>query len=45
VLRVVESIRKQSETLDRLVRKQQIAIIGAMYDVGTGALEFLTAET
>lgn len=45
VLRVVESMRDQSETLDALVRKQQIAIVGAMYDVGTGALEFLTGDT
>jgi carbonic anhydrase/SulP family sulfate permease len=45
VLRVVESMREQSTTLDDLVRKQQIAIVGAMYDVGTGALEFLTGDT
>ena len=44
VLRVVEAMREQSATLDGLVRKEQIAIVGAMYDVGTGALEFLTEE-
>ncbi|HXV69518.1 MAG TPA: bifunctional SulP family inorganic anion transporter/carbonic anhydrase [Nitrospira sp.] len=45
VLRVVESMFKQSKTLDRLVREQRIAIVGAMYDVGTGALELLTGDT
>jgi carbonic anhydrase/SulP family sulfate permease len=44
VLRVVESMCEQSETLDTLVRKQQIAIVGAMYDVGTGALEILSGD-
>lgn len=41
VARAVEQIRLQSETLDRLVREGKIAIVGAMYDVTTGAIEFL----
>ena len=40
-LRVVERMRKQSQTLDGLVREGRIAIIGAMYDVGTGEIEFM----
>jgi carbonic anhydrase len=42
VLRVVDRIREQSGTLDGLVRQQRIAIVGAMYDVVTGEIEFLT---
>ena len=38
---VIEQVRKQSRTLDRLIKKGQIAIIGAMYDVVTGEVEFL----
>ncbi len=41
VLRVVERMREQSQTLDGLVRKGRIAIVGAMYDVVTGEIEFL----
>jgi carbonic anhydrase/SulP family sulfate permease len=41
VLRVVERIRQQSQTLDSLVREGRIAIVGAMYDVVTGDIEFL----
>lgn len=41
VVRVVEGIREQSKTLDGLARSGQIAIVGAMYDVVTGNLEFL----
>ena len=33
---------KQSQTLDGLVREGRIAIVGAMYDVVTGEIEFLT---
>ncbi len=42
VMRVVERIREQSGTLDELVRQQRIAIVGAMYNVATGGIEFLT---
>ena len=45
VLRVVEQMRAQSRTLDGLVRDGRIAIVGAMYDVVTGAIEFLTEES
>lgn len=41
VARAVEELRRQSETLDRLAREGRIAIVGAMYDVTTGAIEFL----
>jgi carbonic anhydrase/SulP family sulfate permease len=41
VLRSVELMRHQSETLDQLVRDKRIAIIGAMYDVVTGDILFL----
>jgi carbonic anhydrase len=42
VLRVVERMREQSQTLDGLVKNGRIAIVGAMYDVVTGEIEFLT---
>ena len=41
VSRVVEQMRQQSQTLDGLVREGRIAIVGAMYDVVTGKIEFL----
>ncbi len=41
VMRVVARMRSQSRTLDDLVRNERIAIIGAMYDVVTGEIEFL----
>jgi len=41
VAHVVERMRKGSRTLDGLVREQRIAIVGAMYDVVTGEIEFL----
>lgn len=41
VLRVVKEIRARSRTLDSLVRERRIAIVGAMYDVTTGGIEFL----
>lgn len=44
VLRVVKEIRRQSRTLDGLVRERRIAIVGAMYDVMTGNIEFLTED-
>jgi carbonic anhydrase len=45
VLRVVEEIRRQSGTIDRLLGTGEVAIVGAMYDVATGAIEFMTGET
>ena len=44
VLRVVKRMREQSRTLDDLVRERRIAIVGAMYDVGTGEIEFMAED-
>ena len=44
VTRVVETVLQQSQTLNDLVRDGRIAIVGAMYDVVTGNIEFLTAS-
>ena len=44
VLRVVKEIRQQSRTLDSLVHERRIAIVGAMYDVVTGGIEFLVED-
>lgn len=44
VLRVVKEMRNHSRTLDCLVRERRIAIVGAMYDVTTGDIEFLAEE-
>ncbi len=41
VLRTMSSLRRSSGTLDRLIQQHQIAIVGAMYDVTTGQVEFL----
>jgi carbonic anhydrase/SulP family sulfate permease len=41
VRRVVETIRRQSATLNKLADEGRIAVIGAMYNVGTGNIEFL----
>lgn len=43
ILRVVDSLPRQSQTLAHLVEEGRIAIVGAMYDVVTGDLEFLPA--
>jgi len=42
VIRVVQSIRERSQALDRLVQEERIAIVGAMYDVVSGNMEFLS---
>jgi hypothetical protein len=44
VLRVVQQIRRQSQTLDNLARERHIAIVDAMYDVATGDIEFLVED-
>ena len=41
VVRVVETILQQSQTLAQLSREGRIAIVPAMYDVATGRIEFL----
>ena len=43
VSRVVEQILDESQALGDLVRAGRIAIVGAMYDVATGNIEFLPA--
>lgn len=43
VLRMVERIQRESDTLQPLIREGKVAIIGAMYDVGTGEIEFVDA--
>ncbi|WP_413933964.1 bifunctional SulP family inorganic anion transporter/carbonic anhydrase [Nitrospira sp. BLG_1] len=44
VLRVVKAVRQQSWTLDTLVRERRIAIVGAMYDIPTGDIEFVVED-
>lgn len=41
VLRTMAILRRRSRTLDRLVRNGSIAIVGGMYDVVSGEVEFL----
>ncbi len=42
VLHTVRKIRESSRTLDRLVCSGRLLIVGGMYDVSTGRVEFLT---
>lgn len=44
VLCVVKAVRQQSRTLDTLVRERRIAIVGAMYDIPTGDIEFVVED-
>ncbi|MBS0152005.1 MAG: bifunctional SulP family inorganic anion transporter/carbonic anhydrase [Nitrospira sp.] len=44
VLRAVKELRQQSRTLDNLVRERRIAIVGAMYDITTGGIEFVVED-
>ncbi len=44
VLRAVRQIVGQSHTVRRLVRQQRVAVVGAMYDVATGKIDFLTDD-
>ncbi len=39
--RTVEELLRQSRVLARLVREGRVGVVGAMYDVATGAVEFL----
>jgi carbonic anhydrase len=41
VARVVDQLLERSQTLGDLVRDGRLAIVGAMYDVATGDIEFL----
>ncbi len=45
VLHTVRKIRNNSRTLDRLVQAGNILIVGCMYDVSTGRVEFLSEAT
>ncbi|HCN77647.1 MAG TPA: sulfate transporter [Verrucomicrobiales bacterium] len=40
VVRTIKVIRQRSATLDKLVNEGKIAIVGALYDVGTGKVDF-----
>jgi len=40
VLRTVNTILEQSQSLNELVRQGRIAVVGALYDVSTGDIEF-----
>jgi carbonic anhydrase len=41
VLTSIQSIIQQSDTLSKLVREGKVAIVGGMYDVATGEIQFL----
>ena len=46
ILRTMHKIRERSSTLDDLVRKGRIAIVGALYDIKTGEVSFFqTSES
>ncbi|MBL9129787.1 MAG: carbonic anhydrase, partial [Verrucomicrobiaceae bacterium] len=46
VIRTIHIIRERSATLDKLVREGKIAIVGGLYDVGTGQVSFFqTSES
>lgn len=44
VIRAVKRLTDESETLAALVRDGRIMIVGAMYDVTTGAIEFIPPQ-
>lgn len=44
VLRVLHDILEQSRTIKRLVEQRKVALIGAMYDVSTGQIEFFVDQ-
>ena len=44
VFGAVEAVQAQSPTVARLVREDGLRIVGAEYDLGTGAVVFLTSE-
>lgn len=41
VIHVVQSIVRESRTIEALLKQGQVAVVGAMYDVETGRIEFL----
>jgi carbonic anhydrase/SulP family sulfate permease len=44
VLRTMKMIRERSSTLDKLVLEGKIAIIGGLYDISTGKVDFRSEE-
>ncbi|MEJ7594524.1 MAG: carbonic anhydrase family protein [Planctomycetaceae bacterium] len=44
VVKTIERIRQESRTLHRLVDDGSIGLVGAMYDVVTGNIEFISSE-
>jgi carbonic anhydrase len=44
VARAVESLRRESQAIDGLARDGRVAIVGTMYDVATGDIDFLPAS-
>ena len=44
VIRAVQTIPEESETIRRLLEAKQIAIVGAMYNVASGEIQFFTEE-
>jgi carbonic anhydrase/SulP family sulfate permease len=44
VLGVVRRIVEESETIRGLVEQQRIAVVGVLYDVGTGKMDFMLDE-
>ena len=45
VVYTVERILRESRTINRLVQEGRIAVVGAMYDVVTGQIDFFTEES
>jgi len=41
VLNTMNYIREKSRILDRLVREDKVMMVGAIYDVKTGKVDFL----
>lgn len=44
VIRTVAQIASHSQTIRQLVAEGKVAIVGGVYDVGTGGMEFLLSE-
>jgi carbonic anhydrase/SulP family sulfate permease len=44
ILRTIQGIRQNSSTIDSLVKKGQLAIVGAFYDIKTGIVHFYRAR-
>lgn len=42
VQKTIEKVRENSTTLDKLVREGKVAIVGALYNVGTAEVAFFS---